>query len=262
MGDPFEALPAAAGSGAMLGVALAAVLGGLSRGFSGFGSALVFVPLAAAVVGPREAVPVLALLEIFAILAFLPNAWRLSHRREVGLMASGAMAGVPAGAAVLALADPVALRWVLTALVFGAVAVLAAGWRYRGRPAPALTVAVGGVGGVMSGAAMLGGIAPATYWLGGAGSQAARVRANMNLYFAALTLVVVGAFAVAGLIGWRVGWLALAAGPSYALGLFLGTRAFGLASERAFRWVSYGLILASGLAGMPVWDGFWRGGGG
>ncbi len=258
MGDPFDALP---GTGAMLGVALAAALGGLSRGFSGFGSALVFVPLASAAVGPREAVPVLALLEVFAVLAFLPNAWRLSDRREAGLMSAGAVLGVPLGAAVLASADPVALRWGLAGLVLAAVAVLASGWRYRGRPAAPLTLFVGGVGGTMSGAAMLGGVAPAVYWLGGAASSAARVRANMNLYFTALTAFVVGAYAVAGLIGWHTGWLALAAGPSYALGLVLGTRLFGLASERAFRLAAYGLILASGVAGMPVWDAMWGGGG-
>lgn len=257
MGDPFEALPEAA---ALLGVALAAVLGGLSRGFSGFGAALVFVPLASAAVGPREAVPVLAVLESFAILVFLPNAWRLSDRREAGLMAAGAVAGVPVGAAVLASADPVALRWVLAGLVLAAMTVLAGGWRYRGRPAPPLTLAVGGVGGVMSGAAMLGGVAPAAYWLGGVASSAARVRANMNLYFTALTAFVVGSYAVAGLMSWRVGWLALAAGPSYALGLLLGTRLFALASERVFRLAAYGLILASGVAGMPVWDALWRGG--
>jgi uncharacterized membrane protein YfcA len=257
MGDPFGEVPVA---GALLGVAAAALLGGLSRGFSGFGSALVFVPLASAAVGPREAVPVLAVLESFAILVFLPNAWRFSDRREAGLMAAGAVAGVPAGTAVLASADPVTLRWVLAALVLATVALLASGWRYHGRPARPLTVAVGGVGGVMSGAAMLGGVAPAAYWLGGIASSATRVRANMNLYFTALTAVVVGSYAVAGLMGWRVAWLALAAGPSYALGLFVGTRLFGLASERVFRWAAYGLILASGLAGMPVWDGLWGGG--
>ncbi len=256
---PFDALPAA---GAMLGVALAALLGGLSRGFSGFGSALVFVPLASAAVGPRAAVPVLAVLESFAILVFLPNAWRLADRREAGLMSAGAVAGVPAGAAVLANADPLTLRWMLAVLVLATAALLASGWRYRGRPARPLTVAVGGVGGLMSGAAMLGGVAPAAYWLGGIAASAARVRANMNLYFTVLTVFVVGSYTAAGLLGWGVGWLALAAGPSYALGLFAGTRAFGLASERLFRLISYGLILASGLAGMPLWDGLWRGGGG
>ena len=138
--------------------------------------------------------------------------------------------------------------------------LLASGWRYHGRPARPLTVTVGGVGGVMSGAAMLGGVAPAAYWLGGIAASAARVRANMNLYFTVLTAVVVASYAAAGLLGWRVAWLALAAGPPYALGLFVGTRLFGLASEGVFRWAAYGLILASGLAGMPVWDGLWRDG--
>ncbi|HYF08341.1 MAG TPA: sulfite exporter TauE/SafE family protein [Acetobacteraceae bacterium] len=255
MTDALSHLPAAA---SLLGVALAALAGGLSRGFSGFGAALVFVPLASAAIGPREAVPVLGLMESVACLAFLPGAWRDGTRAEAGTMAAGAVLGVPLGVFVLATADPVILRWVLCAVVFGAVALLGSGWRWRGRPRPALTAAVGGVGGVMSGAAMLGGVAPATYWLGAAGTAARTVRANMNLYFAALTFFVMLGFAWQGLLTGRTAWFALAAGPVYGLGLWAGSRLFWLASERVFRLVAYGMILASALFGLPLWDGVLR----
>lgn len=243
----------APGWGAILGIAAAALLGGLSRGFSGFGAALVFVPLASAAVGPRAAVPVLALLECVSCLLFLPNAWRHAARREVAAMAAAAICAVPLGAMILAASDPVALRWGLTALVLLAVAVLASGWRYRGPDSLPLTLGVGAVGGVMSGTAMLGGIAPATWWLGRV-AAAVTVRANMNLYFAILTVAVTAAFAWRGLFGWGTGWLALAAGPSYALGLWAGTALFGLASEAAFRRAGYAMILAAAVLGMPLWD--------
>lgn len=250
MGEFLNGLPA---TGALLGVAAAALIGGLSRGFSGFGAALVFVPLASAAVGPRAAVPVLALLECVSCLAFLPGAWRHAARREVGVMSLGAIFAVPLGALILAHSDPVALRWAMTGLVLAALVVLGSGWRYRGAGSAPLTVGVGAVGGVMSGTAMLGGVAPAVWWLG-RGGAALNVRANMNLYFAILTAAVTAAFAWRGLIGAGSAWLALAAGPAYAAGLWGGAALFGMASETTFRRTAYVLILAAAVLGMPLWD--------
>ena len=239
--------------GALLGIAVAALVGGLSRGFSGFGAALVFVPLASAAVGPRAAIPVLALLETVSCLIFLPGAWRYAARREVTVMVTGAILAVPLGSLILAHSDPVALRWGLTALVLAALGLLASGWRYRGRDSVPLTLGVGAVGGVMSGAAMLGGVPPAVWWLGR--SATARVmRASMNLYFAVLTVAIVIAFAWRGLFGWPGLWLALAAGPAYGVGLWGGAALFGLASDTTFRRAAFALILAAAVLGMPLWD--------
>ena len=240
-------------SGVLVGIVIAALAGGLSRGFSGFGAALVFVPLASAVAGPRAAIPVLALLESVACLVFLPGAWRYAARREVAAMATGAVVAVPVGSLILTHSDPVTLRWALTALVLAAVAVLASGWRYRGRDSVPLTLGVGAVGGVMSGAAMLGGVPPAVWWLGR--SATARViRASMNLYFVILTVAIVAAFAWRGLFDGSALWLALAAGPAYGAGLWAGAALFGLASETTFRRAAYGLVLAAAVLGMPLWD--------
>lgn len=251
MGDPFSAIPPA---GALLAVALAAIAGGLSRGFSGFGAALVFIPLASAAIGPREAVPTLALMECVACLWFLPGAWRDGARGDAAAMSAGGALGVPIGAIILANSDPLVLRWVMCGLVFLAVIVLGSGWRWGGRARPAVTVAVGSLGGVMSGTAMLGGVPPATYWLGAANSEARVVRANMNLYFAALTVIVTVAFAWQGLLGWRPAWFAIAALPVYGLALWAGSRLFWIASERSFRLVAYAMILAASLFGLPLWD--------
>ena len=198
-------------------------------------------------------IPVRALLESIACLVFLPGAWRYAARREVTAMAAGAILAVPIGSLILAHSDPVALRWGLTVLVLVAVAVLASGWRYRGRDSVPLTVGVGALGGVMSGAAMLGGVPPAVWWLGR--SATARVlRASMNLYFVILTVAIVAAFAWRGLFTGSALWLALAAGPAYGAGLWAGSALFGLASETTFRRTAYGLILAAAVLGLPLWD--------
>jgi hypothetical protein len=48
---------------AVLAAIVAALLAGLARGFSGFGSALIFIPLASAALGPRVAAPLLVLVD-------------------------------------------------------------------------------------------------------------------------------------------------------------------------------------------------------
>ncbi len=40
--------------------------------------------------------------------------------------------------------------------------------------------------------------------------------------------------------------------PFYAAGLFLGSRMFGLASERTYRLIAYGSILLAAILTLPV----------
>ena len=97
--------------GALVWLLGAALAGGLARGFSGFGAALIFVPLAAVALGPQHAAPLMLVLEVVAIVSLTPAAWRQADRREVGWLgrrsrarhaARGARpgAGRPPGAAL------------------------------------------------------------------------------------------------------------------------------------------------------------------
>ena len=69
-----------------------------------------------------------------AQLALLKNAWRQANRREVGIMAAGALVGIPLGAAILAYVDATTLRWAIVVLVVAMLALLISGWRYHGQP--------------------------------------------------------------------------------------------------------------------------------
>jgi len=46
--------------------------------------------------------------------------------------------------------------------------------------------------------------------------------------------------------------------PSYTIGLYAGSKLFGLAKESTFRTICYLLIAASAVMGMPVLDGVLR----
>jgi uncharacterized membrane protein YfcA len=241
----------------LLLLAATGFLAGLARGFSGFGAALIFVPVASAVTSPQLAAPLILVMDGVLSLGLVPEAWQRADRRDVATMAVGAMIGVPLGTWILTQSDPVTVRWAIALLTLSLLALLASGWRYSGRPAAPLTVGVGGIAGLFSGAAQVGGPPVVAYWLGGAIS-APVVRANIVIYFLVSSAFTAGSYLAGGLLTASVLLLALLVGPLYGAGLFLGTRMFGLAPEVVFRRVCYGLIAAAALSSLPILDGLFR----
>jgi uncharacterized membrane protein YfcA len=234
-----------------------ACIAGLARGFSGFGAALIFIPLGGAIIGPKLISPVLLVIDGLATLGMIPPAWKRANRREVFTMAAGAVLGVPAGTAVLALMDPLLLRWSITVIAVSLLALLVSGWRYHGEPHSYLSAAIGLIAGLFSGAAQLGGPPVVAYWLGGK-TEFTKVRSNIILYFAISTCLSVISYYAGGLFVQAVFALTIVILPSYAIGLFAGSKLFGFASDSTFRIICYSLIGASALLGMPALDGILR----
>lgn len=247
--DAFEHL-----SGAALAAAFVA---GMARGFSGFGAALIFMPMASASLGATLAAPMLLLMDSLPSLALLSRAWRLALRSEVGFMVAGVLAGGPLGAFALTIMPPIAIRWAITGVVLALLALLVSGWRYLGPAHRALSVGVGAVSGVLGGAAMVGGPPVVAYWLG-RDLAPEIVRANLTLFFIGSSAIAAISYGWAGLLGASALIHAAAAAPLYALGVLMGSRLFSLASPVFFRRACYALIGASAILGMPVLDGFVR----
>lgn len=254
----MDSLIATLPDGPSLAWFLGAVLaGGLARGFSGFGSALIVVPLGSAALGPQLAVPAMLVLETLAIILLTPGAWRIADRREAGWLALGLALGTPAGVALLTVLDPVVTRWVVAVVILAMLGLLVSGWRLRGQASGPTALGVGTVGGVLGGVAMVAG-PPAIAYLLGRGLPAREMRAAIALYLAAGGVCAAVGFAVAGLFSAALLPVALLGLPTYGFGIAGGVRLFGLASERTFRLVCYAMIAASAALSLPVWDGVLR----
>ena len=101
-------------------VALAvAALSGFVRGFSGFGSALIYIPLIAAIYEPRIAAPTLLLIDLAGSVPFTIRELKRCNWREVGPVTGAAALAVPLGTMALILIDPIVLRWFIAVLVLG-----------------------------------------------------------------------------------------------------------------------------------------------
>jgi uncharacterized membrane protein YfcA len=225
--------------------AAVACIAGMVRGFAGFGAAMLMTPVFSALYGPAVGVALCLMLEIAVALPLLPGVVRLVDWRRIGLLLVAAAMGVPFGNLTLTSVEPEPMRWAISAIVLGAVVLLASGWRFSGRPNSATTLTAGAASGFLNGLSGMAGPPIAFYYLAG-NDPAARVRANLTTYFVFVDLLAIAAFASRDLIGWSTGVHGLLLAPAVMLGGVLGGRLFPLASEKFYRRLA--LVLLVGVA--------------
>lgn len=94
-----------------------AFVSGTARGFSGFGSALIFMPLASSIAAPRLVAALLLVIDFVAAAPLLPDAWRKADRKATAVIVLGALVGVPVGTYFLSVLEPVTTRWIISCFV-------------------------------------------------------------------------------------------------------------------------------------------------
>ncbi|WP_027581338.1 sulfite exporter TauE/SafE family protein [Bradyrhizobium sp. Ai1a-2] len=256
--SPAGLIPSDVSFNVALAICAIALVSGLARGFSGFGSALIFMPLASSIAAPRLVAALLLIIDFVAAMPLLPNAWQKAERGATAIMVLGALIGVPIGTYFLNVLDPVTTRWIISGFVAALMALLLSGWRYRGKDHAALSIGIGGLSGFCSGLAQTGGPPIVGYWLGRPITPAV-ARANIVLFFGASDFFSVVSYFFTGLITADSVKFSLVVGPVYAIGIWFGASLFGKASERVFRAICYALIAAAVIVGLPVLDGVLRG---
>jgi uncharacterized membrane protein YfcA len=253
----FSTFAAALSERRFLVAAVISAMAGAARGFAGFGSSLIYVPLISTVYEPKIAAVTALLIDAASGVPYGAKAFPRSDRRDVGPTTLAALATLPLGTYLLVVADPTALRWFIGVFVLATLPFLAGGWRYQGKSNLAIRLAVGGIAGVTGGAVQLSGPPVILYWLGGAG-QAAFVRANLMVYFTFIDMIGCVAYLREGLFTREVVVLSLLLGLPFILAMVAGVRWFRIASERSFRHVAYAIIALSALLSLPLFDGLLR----
>jgi len=250
-------IPAEVSINAAIAICAIAFVSGTARGFSGFGSALIFMPLASSIAAPRLVAALLLIIDFVAAAPLVPNAWKKADRKATAVMVFGALIGVPIGTYFLSRLDPVTTRWIISGFVFALLLLLVSGWRYRGKDHASISLGIGSLAGFCSGLAQTGGPPIVGYWLGRP-IPSVIARANILLFFGASDFFSAVSYAAAGLITADAIKFSLVVGPVYAIGVWFGASLFGRASETLFRAICYALIAAAVIIGLPALDGMLR----
>jgi uncharacterized membrane protein YfcA len=230
----------------------AAALAGLVRGFSGFGGAMIFMPIAGLLYEPKLAAVWLLIVDDVAALPMLPDALRRCVWREVLPLALAAVAAIPFGVYVLVIADPDIMRWAVCGVILLAVVLMAAGWRYQRRLSLPATLGTGALAGFSGGAVALLGPPVVLLWLGGQ-AAAATVRANLVVFFGLTALAMIVVYWFNGLLTMEALFAALPLVLAYLLPLRWGSRLFARSNEQQFRRAALALCAFAALSGLPLW---------
>lgn len=241
-------------SDGILVLLVATFLGGLVRGFTGFGFAMVFMPLASVVLGPVAALGLIWVIDMPFALPLGVRASKQAEWGEVIPLLIAATLTLPVGIALLTWLDQQTMRWILALLVLAAVTLMASGWRYHGKPGVPLSLGVGAASGLCNGLASIGGMPLAVFWLSAQRNDRHKTRANLQAYIGLSTVISGTILALKGIITLASALMALPLFAVYGVGLWLGTHAFGIASEQTFRRIAYLTIFLSALVSLPLWD--------
>lgn len=228
-----------------------AFAGGLVRGTTGFGAAMVMTPPLALLMGPKVAVPATLLLETFAAASMLPAAVALARWRTIAPISVAAVMAVPLGGYFLIGADPLTLRRIIALTVIVFSLALLSGRRYQGAQHLLTSLSLGALSGAMLGATSIGAPPIILYLLSGP-DPVAVTRANLTLYVVIISAAGLFMLGFAGLLDWPTIRVAAELTMPFVGGVWAGSRLFSRFSDQRFRQftmmfmllVSVGVLMA------------------
>ena len=234
-------------------LAVAVFFAAIVRGFCGFGSALVYLPVAAQFLDPPSAIASMIVFGMIGPIPLIPRALRDSVPNEVIRLGLAGGIGIPIGVLLLTRLEPEMFRWLVSGIALVTLVALGSGLRYRRAPSPLLAMATGFVSGVFGGFVGLAGPPVILLYLGGQ-KKIAEIRATILLFLFITDIAVMLTFLLRGLIGMDAAIIGALLIPAYMIGGLIGARIFNPTYEKAFRLVAYGIITIALLTGLPIFD--------
>ncbi|WP_170572397.1 sulfite exporter TauE/SafE family protein [Ruegeria atlantica] len=233
-------------------ILFAAFLGGVVRGFSGFGTALIFLPIATPFLGPFGAIIGLTIMDIFGPLPNLRRAWSAVHRKDLLRLLAGCALALPVGLWTLTQVQPEVFRYAVSFLALFMLAVLILGLRYHGHVGRAMVAGIGAAAGFLGGVSGLPGPAVILFYMSRP-VPVEVIRATILLFLFGFDFLILGYLMGMDRITWSAAALGLVLSVPNLAGNWLGGWLFRPEREKLYRAAAYLAIAAAALSGLPLW---------
>ncbi|UWR01560.1 sulfite exporter TauE/SafE family protein [Ruegeria conchae] len=230
----------------------AAFIGGIVRGFSGFGTALIFLPIASPYLGPFGAIIALTVMDIFGPIPNLRRAWSVVDKGDLGRLLLGCALVLPVGLWLLTRTQPEVFRYLVSVISLSMLVVLIFGLRYRGTVRRRMVVAIGGAAGLLGGVAGIPGPAVILFYMSRP-LPVEIIRATILLFLFVFDLLILGYLGGMGRLSMASIGLGLALAIPNIAGNWLGGWMFRPEHERPYRAAAYLVIATAALSGLPLW---------
>jgi len=226
---------------------LAVLAGAVLRGFTGFGSSLVWVSSLSLILPPVAVVPTTFALEIAASAHLLPKVRNEVDWRSLRWLLLGAVAATPVGLYALAALPAAPVRIAISLVVLLATLLIWRGFALKAMPGAAATLATGVLAGLLNGGAGIGGPPAILFYF--SGPAAATVsRASLIAFFLVTDLFAIAVAAGGGLVTGEVMVRTAILIPVVILGAAIGQRGFLRADPEFFRRATLILLAALSIA--------------
>ena len=230
----------------IIGGLLVIFLSSIIQGLTGFGFALVSVPIMMFILSPKVVVPIVIIhsLVINLIILFEARKW-VNLKRIWPLMIAGA-AGIPIGTYLLIVLNASILKIFIGSVIIPFAITSLVGFKKPIRSEKLAFAPVGVTSGLLASSTSLAG-PPVILFFANQGIEKQTFRANLVAYFIVLGLAAILAFVIGGVITTEVINYALWLLPSTILGVMTGIKLVPRVSEKLFRNIALILVIIAGL---------------
>ncbi|MCW1917570.1 sulfite exporter TauE/SafE family protein [Rhodobacter sp. KR11] len=229
-------------------MALAILVAGFVRGYSGFGFSAMTIAASSLVMNPLDFVAVVVVWEAVMTLQAWKGAGADVDWRRVGLLTLGAVLGLPVGLWVLGMISEEAAKALISGYVLVMCLVLLAGWRMKAQAGRVATLTAGIVSGLANAPGM-GGLPVAAFFAAQPMAPAV-FRATLVAYFPILDLYSAPLYWYHGMVSLETGKAALIGLPLVLLSNWAGSRHFLTTDPQDFR--RFAILLLGGLAALGL----------
>jgi uncharacterized membrane protein YfcA len=226
-----------------------ATLAGLVHGYSGFGGALLMVPLLSLLLRPVDAVVVTTVAAVIGQLPVTRQAIRQASWTDCAPFLIGIVPGMSVGILLLVDSDVGLLRRFVGMSTLAAAITIAVGWAYRGPRGSAISGAFGALCGFLAGATGQGGPVAVTYFMA-APLEPRKQRGSIVAVVTGMVMVTFVAQVLSGAVTTRTLLLGLVMGFPLLAAVYAGSRLFERLPKQNYRRATLLLLFLAGVAAL------------
>ena len=229
-------------------IALVVIFSGFLRGFIGFGSGLLMIPILSYFYSPVFAMVFNIVIEIPATIYLTFVGIKKSNLREITPMMFTMMLTIPFGTIFLVSVDEQIIRTLMSLLLIFFVILIATGWRIKSTITKYVLVLGGAISGLMQGATGMGGPPYVTVLLSKNDSDDV-ARANILVITSGLIISAIISLYYFGLFTKDILLTGAISAPIYVFATYIGTKFFNYSGNKYFRNSS---LIALGVVGLAT----------
>ena len=229
-------------------IALVVIFSGFLRGFIGFGSGLLMIPILSYVYSPVFAMVFNIVIEIPATIYLTFVGIKKANLKEITPMMATMMLTIPFGTIFLVSVDEQIIKTLMSILLIFFVILIGSGWRIKSTITNYVLVLGGAISGLMQGATGMGGPPYVTVLLSKNDSDEV-ARANILVITSGLVISAIMSLYYFGLFTKDILFTGAITAPVYVFATYIGTRFFNFSGNKYYRNSS---LVALGIVGVAT----------